>query len=192
MLAQITGTVLKIVNTSVIISSGPFALEVDLPSKDIEQINEGSNLSVWSYLDVAENHLRLFGFLHFNEREMFKLLISVSGVGPKIGLAVLSQASVAEIKNAVEESDPDLFKSISGIGTKNANRLILELQNKLDNVTLGSSTKSNQSSSETQTIYEALTSLGYRKNEVQKELDKLEKNLTVEEKIQAILKALGR
>jgi len=191
MYAKITGTTIKILDAAVIVDTGAVAYELQLTDKDLTNVELDQTISLWTFLDVNETALRLFGFANFDEREMFKLLISISGIGPKLALKILSHANPDEIQNAVGETNPALFKSISGIGSKNAQRIILELQTKLgqyaDNVLKQSQTKSK----DLETVYAALKNLGYDRDEVRNVLGQLDPDHTVEEKIKAVLKRLG-
>lgn len=125
---------------------------------------EGGEAHVFTYLHVREDLMQLFGFCGKAEKELFEQLISVSGIGPKVALAVLSAFSVSTLKKAILTNDVDLITAIPGIGKKSAQRLILELKEKLSLPELEVVQSSNSSSS-SKSIYSearaALISLGY-------------------------------
>lgn len=191
MFAQITGTIIKTTDASVIVDTGAIAYEIQLSDKNLDLIETDKSVSLWTYLHVTESALYLFGFWEYEEREMFKLLISISGVGPKLALKILGHATPDEIQVAVIDSDPALFKSVSGIGNKNAQRIILELQNRLGKLGTDVVQKTRIKSDEIDTIHAALAGLGYHRPEIQKALKEIEPEQTTEEKIKQILKKLG-
>ncbi|MHB8841439.1 MAG: Holliday junction branch migration protein RuvA [Candidatus Aquicultor sp.] len=132
----------------------------------------GEPVFVYTYTHVREDVLQLFGFMSVAERELFEKLISVSGIGPKVALAILSSFDVDSLKQAIVGEDIALITSIPGIGKKNAQRLVLELKEKL---TLTESGLASTASVKDRSVYEearsALLGLGYTPAEAKKALD---------------------
>jgi len=98
----------------------------------LPKIND--DVFLFAYFHVTENSQGLYGFISKEEREVFLKLIDISGIGPKVALGILSGISVEQIINAVENADVSVFKSVSGVGKKTAERLILELKGKLTGI----------------------------------------------------------
>jgi holliday junction DNA helicase RuvA len=167
-----------------------------------ESFIEQKELFVFTYLSISENYHQLFGFYSIDEKDLFTKLISVNGVGPKVALNVLSGATVSEISSAIVNQDLLLLKKINGIGSKTAERIILELRDKiqlLQNVNGKTSSENKDISSKKSfgiNVTEneatlALISLGYKKNLVEKIVHKLMKEdpfLKLEELIKLSLK----
>lgn len=145
----------------------------------------GEEVKLYTYLKVSDDGQALFGLPDFATLQFFELLITVSGVGPKVALAILSAAKVDSIKQAIFNQDAAIFTRISGIGNKTAERIILELKNK---VGVGEAL-SGVSSSE---VFDALLALGYNQREVREVVGKLDGKLTTQEQLKQALKKLGK
>ena len=132
----------------------------------------GEPVFVYTYMHVREDVLQLFGFVSVAERELFEKLITVSGIGPKVALAILSAFDVDSLKQAIIGEDVALITSIPGIGKKNAQRLILELKEKLSLPETGLvPTISTKDRSMYEEARSALLSLGYSSAEAKKAMD---------------------
>jgi len=159
---------------------------------------EGEQVKIITYLQVREDILQLYGFADENERNVFLGLISVSGIGPKQAQTILSGIPINELVQAISESDEGRLTSISGVGKKTAQRLIVELKEKFKSLGLiVESTDSSEvliklSSLEQEAIM-ALVSLGYKKQTAEKALVKIragEKILSLEDMIKKVLKMI--
>lgn len=155
----------------------------------------GSDVTVYTYLNVREDAMELYGFYSEEERAMFLMLISVSGVGPKAGLALLSVASPQKLAAAIVMGDEKLLTKASGVGPKAAKRVILELKDKIDTDTLGIDGDDGVTlSDDTEIIADsraeamsALVVLGYSASDAKNVLMKLDATLTTEELIKKAL-----
>ena len=155
----------------------------------------GSDVTVYTYLNVREDAMELYGFYSEEERAMFLMLISVSGVGPKAGLALLSVASPQKLAAAKVMGDEKLLTKASGVGPKAAKRVILELKDKIDTDTLGIDGDDGVTlSDDTEIIADsraeamsALVVLGYSASDAKNVLMKLDATLTTEELIKKAL-----
>ena len=146
--------------------------------------------SIWTHLYVREDALDLYGFPDKEELEFFETLISVPGIGPKSALGILEVASVNNLKQAIVSEDETFFTKVSGVGKKTAQRLILELKNKLAKTTIP--IKGSDSAEMAEAI-DALVSLGYRERDIRKILQEVPKDVKgVEAKVKAALKILGK
>ena len=157
----------------------------------------GQEIKIYTHMHVREDDVSLFGFLSKEEKEAFELLIGVNGIGPKVGLSVLSTLSVYELKMAVISEDVKTISKTPGLGPKGAKKLILELKDKLsfeeleeDGVGAEIFDTSADSSDSVMITIEGLVSLGYSKSEAAIAVNKVEdaKDLTPEEIIKKALK----
>jgi holliday junction DNA helicase RuvA len=132
MIAHLSGTLLAKQATSVILDVGGVGYEVTIPVTTFYDLQEpGSPVQLRIYTHVREEALQLFGFRTARERELFTLLISVSGIGPKSGIAMLSGMSADEIVTAIRTNNLARLTSIPGVGKKTAERLVIELRDKM-------------------------------------------------------------
>ncbi len=132
MIAHLSGTLLAKHATSVIVDVGGVGYEVTIPVTTFYDLGEaGTNVRLNIYTHVREDALQLFGFRTLRERELFTLLISVSGIGPKSAVAMLSGMSADEIVTAIRQSNYARITSIPGVGRKTAERLVIELRDKM-------------------------------------------------------------
>ncbi len=154
----------------------------------IGKASSKENLALFIHTHVKEDQLSLIGFETQNELELFELLISVSGVGPKAALNILNIASVDVIKTAIVNQDPTILTQVSGIGKKTAERLILELRNKIKNF----SASSLESAQGNQDVVEALVAMGYNISEAREAANSVKGIKDVSEKIKLALKSLAR
>jgi len=152
----------------VLIEVGGVGYKVNLPLSSYETLpEEGKEIKIYAYLHLQENKISLYGFLNEEERDFFLLLISVSKIGPKTALRILSKNSLSEFKKAIKRKDLTTLTNISGIGKKTAQRLILELGEK---IVLKEKIKSVE-----ETLIEdalsGLVSLGYTRKEAQRAVE---------------------
>ena len=164
----------------------------------LAKINASSNQeeTLFTYLNVREDALDLFGFYTNEELDAFKLLLGVSGVGPKAALAILSELTPDNLAVAVASGDTKAITQANGVGPKLAQRIVLELKDKIANVSFISEESSNISSavsqvsakSNAQEAIQALTALGYTQTEASVAISKLEQSLSVEDLIKGALK----
>ncbi len=153
--------------------------------------NHIGEILVYTYLQVREDAFHLFGFADESERMMFKNLISVSGIGPKIAIAILSQMSVSEIRKIIIQENVVALKSISGIGKKTAERIIVELKDKFSKNVFEGENKISISNKLFEDAMLGLQSLGFSKQESEslvRTVSNSRDNLTVEEIVKFALK----
>jgi holliday junction DNA helicase RuvA len=142
----------------------------------------GTEATVETYLVVREDALQLYGFASTDERELFELLLGVSGVGPKVALAIVSGSTPVELRRAIVRDDTARFEAIPGIGRKTAQRVIMELKEKLAGpVDTGPATGS-------LIARDALVELGWSLLDAERALAEVDESLTVEEQVRSALK----
>lgn len=175
----------------IILKSGGLGFKIYVtPRTDIS----GDRAELYTHLAVREDALTLYGFPTYEELDLFETLISVSGIGPKAGLGILSIADPATIKTAIAKENAGILTRVSGIGKRTAERVILELKNKFTAYDAADAELNavQQEIIDQQDVIEALVSLGYGQNDVRKILSKIPKEKSMEEKIRFALKELGK
>jgi holliday junction DNA helicase RuvA len=145
----------------------------------------GEEIKIYTYQAVSENDISLFGFESGDEVDLFKMLISVSGIGPKSGALIMGQVSSEEIVKAIGEADVAFFEKIKGIGKKTAQRIIIDLKSKVGGLKdLDLSAAAEALADKESDLVLSLKQLGFDKKEIEKVTSKLPNNLeTTEEKL---------
>lgn len=191
MIAAIEGT-LELRGTDwAVIKVGGVSLQVYLPASSLDQLGGiGDKVQLYTHLHWKEDNIALYGFIYQQELDLFKMITSVSGVGPKMALTMLSDLNPEQLTIAIASGNVDLLTQLPGVGRKTANRLVLELQGKLEKGWTEISSYLTQGSVE---VVAALRSLGYSTSEVTKAVAALPSSpaLTLEEKIKLSLKHLA-
>ncbi len=155
----------------------------------------GNSVFVYTYLSVREDSFDLFAFSTKDELEVFKLLIGVSGVGPKAAISILSILDSQHLVLAIASGDVNAITRANGVGKKSAERIILELKDKITNINNDyddiAVDQDNSTSQITETI-EALVALGYSRSDAAKAVSKLDKKLSTDEMLRAALRNLSK
>ncbi|RAQ95212.1 Holliday junction branch migration protein RuvA [Thermogemmatispora tikiterensis] len=192
MIASIHGILEAQCEDQLIVRVGGFGLRVFVPASTRNRFSTpGSEVSLYTHLHVREDGLALYGFAEEAERDMFELLIGVSGVGPKVALALLSALDAPTFYRAIAQEDVQLLARAPGVGKKLAGRLVLELKGKVPAVAPGTASAAGIRRSE---VLEALVGLGYSPAAAQAAIARLpqDQNLTLEEQITLALRSLAR
>jgi Holliday junction DNA helicase RuvA len=198
MIASLAGTIQYKQNNNLIVDVRGVGYSVLVNSITYTSVGSvGENVSLITYLDVKEDSLTLFGFLDMISFELFKYLISVNGVGAKSALAILDLDQPEAIMQSIQQERISVLNQASGIGKKTAERIILELKDKLsplyNHITIADDISTNSASSQnTQDVWDALESLGYKPSQIQKVLSNLDGTLEVSEQIRLALKLLQK
>lgn len=171
MIATIRGPVLLKEADHLVIGVGGIGLQVFVPAAVRERTAAGEMISLFTHLVVREDALSLYGFETHQEREYFVLLLGVQGIGPKLGLSVLSTLNPDTIRRAVFQEQGDLFSRVPGVGKKTAQKILLHLQGKVGAVDELTSVASLTDID--MEVFEALTALGYSVVEAQAALQSL-------------------
>lgn len=191
MIAQIKGIVDIIDNNYLIVDVNGVGYKILVSNSFLSNLHVGDSIKLFTYTHVREDILELFGFSEYKELKLFELLISVSGVGPKTALSIFSVGSYGTIINALTIGDTAFFTTVPRLGTKNAQRIIIDLKGKLS-----SSAEFNVNSvivSENREISEALKTFGFTVKEIQEAVKNINlEGLKTEEKIKLVLKELGK
>ena len=134
MIGYLSGKVISAKPTKVLLDVNGVGYLVNISINTFEKISDKPEVSLFIYTSVKEDSITLFGFFTETEKEMFELLISVNGIGPKLALSILSGIQTADLRNAINTGDISRIVSIPGIGRKTAERLVLELKTKVENI----------------------------------------------------------
>ncbi|MBQ0001491.1 MAG: Holliday junction branch migration protein RuvA [Clostridiales bacterium] len=132
MIAFVRGIISEFTDSSVILDTGSIGYEINMPARIIEELHIGEERKIHTYFQVREDAMQLYGFLRKDDLEMFKMLLTVNGVGPKAALGILSGSTADNLRFAVLSDDIKTISKIPGIGRKTAQKLILELKDKLN------------------------------------------------------------
>ena len=162
MISSISGKVTTKTNNSIVVEVGGIGVLLQVPSRVATGIVIGNLVNFHTYLIVREDALTLYGFTEISERDFFELLLSVTGVGPKVAQSILASSDATAIASAIISSNHKLLESVPGLGKKSAQRLVLELKDKVASFAAGVS-KSNLSI--TNQVENALQGLGYSAKE---------------------------
>ncbi len=197
MIAQISGTLAHKVPGEVIVDVGGVGYQVFIPLNVFYRLPEiGARVSLYIHTHLREDALQLFGFQEATEKQVFLLLNSVAGIGPKLALNILSGIPADELAQAIKEGDQLRLVSIPGVGKKLAERMIVELRDKFATfqAQVTETPVASNGSQLMQDAVSALVNLGYRKAEVEKSVrDTVQSgNTTLEEVIKEALRRISR
>ncbi len=195
MIDFIRGKLVKKNPTYIVVETNGIGFKLSVSLFSFEALSEvGKEISVLTYLHVREDTIQLFGFAREEERELFQLLISVTGIGPRSAQNILSRISVEEFKKAVRNQDITVLISAPGVGKKTAERLILELKEKIgDSKQIYTTIPQYTINPVGEEAVLALISLGYKRAPVQEKIQRIlqkESSFTVEELIRRALREL--
>jgi Holliday junction DNA helicase RuvA len=193
MIDYIKGEITQITPTFLTMETGGIGYLINISITTFSKLEAKREFKILIHEIIREDSHQLFGFADYEERDIFRLLISVTGVGANTARMMLSSLNPAEIEKAILGSDANLLKSIKGIGLKTAQRIIIDLKDKLGKHAGSDEIFAFADNTKREEALSALVMLGFAKNAVSKVLDKIvreEKNLTVEDMIKRALKNL--
>lgn len=187
MIALLTGQIASTQIHTLTLNVNNVGYEIHCPQSTLNRLVPNQQITLHIHTHVREDQITLYGFIDQETRDLFRLLISVSGVGPKIALAILSQNSPSSISEAISMAKLEIFTQTSGVGKKVAQKIILDLKSKI-----GSLNELNLNDSESNSdLTEALIALGYKPHELKPIIQKIPSEITeLEHQIKFILKKL--
>ena|SRR3989344_4180016 len=186
MIGSIKGKIILKTNKFLIVETAGVGYKINVSPDTLSKLKEiNENILLWIHTHVREDTLDLYGFLDQQELEFFEMLINVSGIGPKGALSILGIASIETLKKAIGTGDIAYLTKISGIGKKTAEKIIIELRDKIITSKTGTSLQ------EELDVLEALKSLGYSQGEAREVLKKVSPNTDTNTKIREALKILS-
>ncbi len=190
MIGRLTGILAEKSPPQLLIDVNGVGYEVDVPMSSFYNLpGLGERVTLLTHFVVREDAQLLYGFLTHDERATFRLLVKISGVGPRTALSILSGLSVTELAQAVSLQESGRLVKVPGIGKKTAERLLLELKGKLGDALVAPASQASDAQAD---ILQALIALGYSDREAAASLKALPADVGVSEGIKLALKALGR
>jgi Holliday junction DNA helicase RuvA len=190
MIGYISGKVINKKPTKILVDVNGVGYLINISISTFEKIGDNSIVSLYTFLSVKEDALDLFGFYSLAEKEMFELLISVNGIGPKSAQSILSGIQIDDLKSAIFNGNIDRIVLIPGIGRKTAERLIIELRDKVDSIGESGELGAVQFSNVRGDAITALVNLGYNQKTAERIVraitDKVP-NISIEELIREAL-----
>jgi Holliday junction DNA helicase RuvA len=191
MISSLKGSIARIFGNHIEIDVGGVGYLVYVGNNFLKKHHEDENLKINIYMAVSENDINLYGFDSFEELDLFKMLITVSGVGPKTAAGILAEKGTLEIIKAIGDANVDFFKKIKGIGLKTAQRIIVDLKSKIGG--LGELNLKDDLPLLEDDLVLSLQQLGFERKEIESVTAKLPKEFEkLEEKLEWCLLNLGR
>ena len=189
MIAHIKGQVAEKFLNSVIVDVNGVGYEITLTTLDFEKVNLEDEIKFYTYHSIRENSEELYGFLSLAAKKLFELLISVQGIGPKAAIAILSLAEPEEVRNAIANADAAFVAKASGVGKKSAERVIVDLKDKVGIPThYGKTVVESAEITGKDEALDALIALGFPLKEATQALSGVDPSLSTEERIKLALK----
>ncbi|MBU4480461.1 Holliday junction branch migration protein RuvA [Patescibacteria group bacterium] len=189
MIANLIGKIIYKDDNYIIIDVSGVGYKVFVSDDTMKELTKNSdNATIWTHQVVRENSLDLYGFVTKEDLDFFELLISISGIGPKTALGILNVATTETLVSAISTGDTSYLTKVSGIGSKNAQKIVLELKNKITKVE-----QTPKGIREEIDVIEALRALGYSSREAGDALKKVDKEITgTSGKVKEALKILSK
>jgi holliday junction DNA helicase RuvA len=188
MIARIRGKPIAHDAQGLVVEVGGVGYRVFATPSAVRKADGADEVTLETHLNVREDALQLFGFAEAGERELFEQLLAVSGVGPKVALAIVSGYSPAELRRAIVREDADLFQTIPGIGKKTAQRVVLELKEKIAPLAAVEAPHLGEGDGHV-VARDALVELGYTVAEAEKRLAETDPDLSPAERVRQALRA---
>ena len=190
MIAHIKGKVEEKFNNSLILDVNGVGYEIMVATPDFEDVRLGEERKFYTYHAIRENAEDLYGFSSLAAKKIFELLISVQGVGPKAGMAILSLAEAEQVRNAIANADAAFIAKATGVGKKSAERVIVDLRDKVGAPSHygATNTKFMTAAQADDEALDALIALGFPLKEATAALEKVDPKLPLEERIKLALK----
>lgn len=190
MIAHLRGKIEEKFGNFLTIDVNGVGYEIAVPTPDFEAVNLGEEKKFYTYHAVRENAEDLYGFSSLAAKKIFELLISVQGIGPKAAIAILSLAEAEEVRNAIANADAAFISKASGVGKKSAERVIVDLRDKVGIPSHygATETKFAKAQPANDEALDALIALGFPLKEATAALEKVDPGLSVEERVRLALK----
>ena len=188
MIGSIKGKVILKKEKFLVVETAGVGYKINVSSDAISKVKTGVETTFWVHTHVREDVLDLYGFLDYAELEFFEMLINISGIGPKGALTILGVTSIETLRKAIGTGDISYLTKVSGIGKKTAEKIVIELRDKMADGLNGKGDSSMQGEMD---ALEALKSLGYSQGEARDALKKVSPDLNTNKKIREALKILG-
>jgi Holliday junction DNA helicase RuvA len=191
MISSLKGTISKIWGNYVEVEVNDVGYWVFVGLDFLKKHNESDRVKIFTHMAVSENDMSLYGFESWDQLQLFKMMITVSGVGPKTGAQILGSCNSDEIVKAIASADVEFFQKIKGIGKKTAQRIIIDLKSKIGG--LGELDLTDSSATEEDDLFLSLKQLGFDRKEIDKIMKRVPVEIVeIEERLGWCLQNLGR
>ena len=188
MIAHIKGIIAEKFENSVIVDVHGVGYEITITALDYENLTLEQEIKFYTYHSIRENAEELYGFTSLAAKKLFQMLLTVQGIGPKAAIAILSLASPEEVRNAIANADAAFVAKASGVGKKSAERVIVDLRDKVGIPSHYGATVATPVNTADDEALDALIALGFPLKEATAALDGIDKALSTEERIKLALK----
>lgn len=189
MISKLSGKIVHKDLNFIVIDTGGVGYKVFITPDTLESVIDKTEASLWTYLAVRETALDLYGFQSKDELDFYELLLTVSGIGPKSGLGILSVTTVDALRSAISSGDTSYLTKVSGIGRKSADKIVLELRDKLGEAT----SRDSASLREESDVVETLKTLGYKPFEIRDAVKAIPKDIIgTSQRVKEALRILGK
>lgn len=194
MFDYIYGNITHVTPTTATIETNGIGYKIHIPLSTFERILNKESTKLYTKLSIRDDELRVYGFSTLEERDLYNLLLSVNGIGPNMALTILSSSSVSQFEKYVVANDSKSLQHIKGIGRKTAERIILELKEKIKSILPDTvSSAGIKKMSIISDAIMAMISLGYTRSEAEKAVNSASRNLDVSDGVEVLIKeALSR
>ena len=189
MIAHIQGKIAEKFAGSVIVDVHGVGYEVIVPAGEFDSATLGEEIKFYTYHHIREQSQELFGFSSLAAKKLFELLITVQGVGPKAGIAIMSLGESELVRNAIANEDSKFIQKAAGVGKKSAERVIVDLKDKVGTATAYAATTDVATTPTSDEALEALIALGYTLADATAMLENISKDISVEDRITAALRS---
>ena len=189
MIAHISGKITEKFASSVIVDVSGVGYEVIVPAGEFERAVLNEQIKFYTYHNITDRSQELFGFSSLAAKKLFELLITVQGVGPRAGIAIMSLGETEDVRNSIACEDAKFIQKAAGVGKKSAERVILDLKDKVGMAISKPDGVSDNISLASDEALEALIALGFNLNDATKALEQIPRDLPTEERITLVLKA---
>lgn len=189
MIAHISGKIVEKFAGSVIVDVAGVGYEVIVPANEFERAVLGDDIKFYTYHNITDRSQELFGFSSLAAKKLFELLITVQGIGPRAGVAIMSLGETEDVRNSIACEDAKFIQKASGVGKKSAERVILDLKDKVGMAISKHNSVGTNISLASDDALEALIALGFNLNDATKALEQIPRDLPTEERITLALKA---
>ncbi len=188
MIAHISGKIVEKFAGSVIVDVAGVGYEVIVPANEFERAVLGDDIKFYTYHNITDRSQELFGFSSLAAKKLFELLITVQGIGPRAGIAIMSLGETEDVRNSIACEDAKFIQKASGVGKKSAERVILDLKDKVGMAISKHNSVGTNISLASDEALEALIALGFNLNDATKALEQIPRDLPTEERITLALK----
>lgn len=189
MIAHISGKIVEKFAGSVIVDVAGVGYEVIVPTNEFERAVLGDDIKFYTYHNITDRSQELFGFSSLAAKKLFELLITVQGIGPRAGVAIMSLGETEDVRNSIACEDAKFIQKASGVGKKSAERVILDLKDKVGMAISKPDGVGDSIILALDEALEALIALGFNLNDATKALEQIPRDLPTEERVTLALKA---